>query len=132
MVVWDECGRVEKGTHIKLFSSMGSLPFLFGVVIVSVTAFSTLTAALSPAWQRSSTPGVLPERVGVSEQSAARGTSLLPAIAGVGRWQQPSSAWRLASAAVCCTWLVVASFCKVLHRVTASEWQLQKGAVGCK
>ncbi len=35
VVVWDEFGRLEKGTHIRLFSSLGSLPFLFGVVIVS-------------------------------------------------------------------------------------------------
>eukprot|EP00891_Asterochloris_glomerata_P007096 jgi/Astpho2/7096/Aster-01925 len=33
VVVWDEFGRLEKGTHIRLFSSLGSLPFLFGVVI---------------------------------------------------------------------------------------------------
>ena len=56
------------------------------------TACSVLTAALSPAWQRSLVRPLFPEGVRLSEQLPAGGISLLPTNAGVGAGPQPSFA----------------------------------------
>ena len=132
VVVWDECGRLEKGTHIRLFSSLGSLPFLFGVVIVS---------SLPAACRQLHCP--------LPGSAALSGYSFLK-VSGFQDSQQPvacpccppllgleeghSQAWHT----TCPLQLPAAhdlslvARAKLLQRVSANKLQLQNGAEGCK